>query len=175
MSDDHVQSCQSCGATVYPEHLASGKAAVLEGVLRCPHCAAEYATTHHVDEQRYTGQTSARAPGEGMDVSAVTLVQEAAADAESRTIHGFSSMAMSSAGLLDDEKLRRPLLTTGTAATRCRTFHAKLNDGAVAFMNQQLNEWVDAHPDITIKHASSTLGIWEGKKAEPTLILTIFY
>jgi len=60
-------------------------------------------------------------------------------------------------------------------ATRCRTFHSKLNEGAVAFMNDQINTWIDENPDLRIKFATSSIGVFEGKHADPNLILTIFY
>ena len=76
-------------------------------------------------------------------------------------------------------KLNRPLQTGegsgGAAATRCRIFHAKLNDGALQFMEDQINEWADGNPDITIKQSSSQVGVVEGKHPEPHLVITIFY
>ena len=77
--------------------------------------------------------------------------------------------------LYDDTALKRPLLPEGAGATRCRTFHAKLNDGAVGFMNKHINEWTDGNPAVVLKYATATIGIWEGKKADPHLILTVFY
>ena len=60
-------------------------------------------------------------------------------------------------------------------ATRIRTFHAKLSEGAILHLDQQVNSWLDGHPDLEIKFASTTVGTWEGKHPEPNLILTIFY
>lgn len=74
----------------------------------------------------------------------------------------------------DESRLTRALLEQG-GATRCRVFHAKLNDGALSFMENQINEWTDAHPDIVIKFMSTAIGIFEGKHTEPHLIVTVFY
>jgi len=175
MSEQDIESCDSCGASVYPEHLKSGKAGVVEGSLRCPHCVEEYNKTHHADEQRVVGQSSMKAPGEGEQLETVAIVE----DNESRSssqIRAISSDTLAGAAdAVDDGKFSRPLNSEAFGATRCRTFHAKLNDGAVAYMNNQVNEWADAHADVTIKYATSTIGIWEGKKADPHLIVTIFY
>ncbi len=84
-------------------------------------------------------------------------------------------MSTASSGILDESKYSRSVNPSGQDATRCRTFHAKLNDSAVAFMNDQLNTWVDSHPDINIKFATSTIGIFEGKHKDPNLIITVFY
>ena len=68
----------------------------------------------------------------------------------------------------------RPLNLTGQGATRTRTFHSKLNDAAMALMDQSINEWVD-NAGIEIKCVSSCVGIFEGKKAEANLLVTVCY
>ncbi len=78
-------------------------------------------------------------------------------------------------GMLDTSNLQRGMNKTGGGATRCRTFHAKLNDSSMAYMNNQINEWIDSDPEIEIKYATSSVGVVEGKHAEPHLILTVFY
>ncbi len=175
MSGGDIQTCKTCGASVYPEHVASGKAAEVDGKLRCPLCLVEYKRTHHTDEIRYSGQTTMRAPGES-DPGTLAIVDESEMSSSGSTqMRAFGQDTLSGAAVHDDSHFTRPLLGPGEGATRCRTFHAKLNDGAVAFMNRQINEWADAHPEIVIKFASTTMGVWEGKKSDPTLIVTVFY
>jgi hypothetical protein len=71
--------------------------------------------------------------------------------------------------------LSRPLLK-GQNATRCRTFHAKLSEGALSYMDEQFNEWCDKNPDIEVKFATQTVGTFEGKHStEQHIILTVFY
>ncbi len=173
MTEKDIESCDSCGAAVYPEHLESGKAGVASGKLMCPHCLAEYKKTHHAAEDRYSGGTTMKAPGEGEDAEAVALIDE---DSQSSQIRSIASDSLAGAAAhIDESHFRRPLNPDSPAATRCRTFHAKLNDGAVAYMNNQINEWADENPEVSIKYATSTIGVWEGKKADPHLILSIFY
>ncbi|MHC4093662.1 MAG: hypothetical protein ACYSVY_25895, partial [Planctomycetota bacterium] len=95
----------------------------------------------------------------------------------STAIHGFSGDTFATGGdaLRDEAKYTRRLNPTVQTATRCRTFHTKLNDSAVAFMNDQINTWVDTNPDISIKFATSAIGIFEGKHSDPNLIVTVFY
>ena len=76
--------------------------------------------------------------------------------------------------LRHEEILKRPLNVTGQGATRTRTFHSKLNDAALALMDQAINEWIDA-AGIEVKYVSSCIGVFEGKKPEPHLILTVWY
>lgn len=172
--DKDIEICDSCGASVYPEHLESGKAAVMGGKLLCTHCLVEYKKTHHTEDTGFVGQSTIRSPAEVAEVEAVGLVDEDASQA-SQIRAGGDTLAGSAAQLVDDIHYKRPLDPKAPAATRCRTFHAKLNDGAVAYMNNQVNEWVDQNPNITIKSSSTTIGVWEAKKADPHMIVTVFY
>lgn len=176
-----IQACGQCGASVYPEHIESGKAEEIDGVLRCPFCVEEYRETHHVDEVRYEGQATILAPGEGEHLTPIKFDDSPDSEASGasrttlRTIGGGGETFAGSEALYDDSTLKRPPITDGPGATRCRTFHAKLNDGAVGFLNKHINDWADADPNVVIKFATSTIGVWEGKKADPHLIVTVFY
>ncbi len=75
----------------------------------------------------------------------------------------------------DTSHLRRALVESAEVATRCRTFHAKLNDASLSYLDNLINEWVDSNPDVGIKFATSSIGVVEGKHAEPHLIVTVFY
>ncbi len=76
--------------------------------------------------------------------------------------------------LRHEDALKRPLNVTGQGATRTRTFHSKLNDAALALMDQSINEWVDSS-GIEIKSVSSCIGVFEAKKPEPHLLVTVCY
>ena len=76
--------------------------------------------------------------------------------------------------LRHEEVLKRALNVTGQGATRSRTFHSKLNDAALALIDQAVNEWIDS-AGVEIKCVSSCIGIFEGKKPEPHLILSVWY
>ena len=90
-------------------------------------------------------------------------------------IRAFGRGARSAAtDLRHDEVLKRALNVTGQGATRTRTFHSKLNDAALALMDQSINEWVDS-AGIEVKYVSSCIGIFEGKKPEPHLISSVWY
>ncbi len=75
----------------------------------------------------------------------------------------------------DTSHLHRQVVESSAVATRCRTFHAKLNDASLSYMDNLINEWADANPDVGIKFATSCIGVVEGKHAEPHLIVTLFY
>ena len=63
----------------------------------------------------------------------------------------------------------------GTGACRVKSFHGKYSDQGLEYMDDQINEWLDAHPDIEVKFVTSTVGVFEGKIREPALVLNLWY
>ena len=70
---------------------------------------------------------------------------------------------------------KREMNTNGSGATRVRTFHAKLSDGAFSFLDVQINEWIDENPGVEVKFCSTTIGTVEGKRPEPNIIINVWY
>ncbi len=182
MTDEVEQfdTCQDCGATIYPEHLEKRVAEHWEGKLLCPFCLR--------------AKRSASAVGVAPPVAApatpqpVALVELESAEARSggdapiaydtkptaiRAIGGGpGGMPV---GQVAEGQYRRALLPGSPNATRCKTFHCKLADGPIAYMCEQINEWADGDESIEIKFATSTIGVVEGKHVDPHLIMTVFY
>ncbi len=152
---DTMQTCDACGATIYPEMLASHAADRWAGKLLCAHCLREQQTTAAGDAARRPDAP----PTPGAPSTQVRHNPTLGAD---RAATGAAT-------------LRRPLDPASPYATRCRTFHCRLSDGAILHLNEQINEWVDQHADVVIKFATSSIGVFEGKHAEPNLIVTLFY
>ncbi len=174
--------CHSCGATIFPEQIDSGLARYEGGKLMCVHCVEEYEREHdqtskggsayHLDpialrEESDSPENEARVPA----ASGAGATSPGGSGAGMAT--GGSGLGMATART--DRHYHRALDPSAAGATRCRTFHCKLNDSAIEFMNHSLNQWLDEHPDIAIKFATSTLGVFEGKSKEQNLILTVFY
>ena len=89
-------------------------------------------------------------------------------------IHAFSAETGISAKSKEHD-YKRPLNITGRGATRVRTFHTKLSDTAMSYLDGLINDWLDDHPDIEVKFSNTTVGVVEGKRAEPHLIITVWY
>ena len=73
-----------------------------------------------------------------------------------------------------EEKWSRTPNTTGLGAIHVRTFHSKLTDDALSYLDQCVNEWLDAHPQYEVKFVTSTVGTLTGKLKEPHLICQIW-
>ena len=160
---DKGMICGECTAVVYQEHIDRGLAARRGDVLLCPHCLAE------------RKKLEAKAPP--VDAAPLSLVDEPPTGDRS----GMTSLQGSAAGIAvepigsESARYKRPLNKSGQGASRMRIFHAKMSDAGVRNVETLLNDWLDANPDVEIKFATSTVGLWEGKHAETHLILNVYY
>ena len=108
---------------------------------------------------------------EDEDLEPLPLEDEPASSQGESKIHAFGSVA--AAGAVE-QKLSRGMNIPGTGATRCRVFHSKITVGAIDHMVSQINEWLDGS-EAEVKHVTQVVGVMEGKKSEPNVILTVWY
>jgi len=73
-----------------------------------------------------------------------------------------------------EDKWSRTPNTTGQGAIHVRTFHSKLTVDALTYLDQSVNEWLDAHPQYEVKFVTSTVGTMTGKLKEPQLICQVW-
>lgn len=69
---------------------------------------------------------------------------------------------------------KRPTTNNGYGAVHMKSFHCKLNSESLHYMDQQINDWMDAHPDLEVKFTTSVVGEWQGKIKEPNLIVQVW-
>lgn len=72
------------------------------------------------------------------------------------------------------EAWKRPTNVTGTGATHVRSFHCRMATEGLEFLDKQINEWLDAHPDYEVKNISIAVGEWSGKVKEANLIVQVW-
>lgn len=73
-----------------------------------------------------------------------------------------------------EEKWNRTPNSPGTGAIHVKTFISKLRLDAVEHMDQQINEWLDAHPQYEVKFVTSCVGTLVGKINEPAMFLSVW-
>ncbi len=78
-----------------------------------------------------------------------------------------------SSGKHEDTWNRTPNVT-GTGAIHVKSFHCKLTGDSLDFLDQQINEWLDAHPQYEVKLVTTAIGTWTGKLKEPNLIVNVW-
>ena len=58
---------------------------------------------------------------------------------------------------------------------RVRTFHGKLSDQGLEYVDEAINVWLDANPEIDIKFVTSNVGMFDGKFKDLALIVNVWY
>jgi hypothetical protein len=153
-----VMICGTCRASVYREHIDRGLAGMWAGQLLCPAC---------LRLKREGAQAEVAESLDSLPLAPAPAVPtvEAAAPAEP----AVESPAP------DETGFGLPVPSDGRRARHVRTFHAKLSEAALRHMDEQVNAWLKRHPEIEIRFANTTVGMFEGKHSEPALIMSVFY
>jgi hypothetical protein len=74
-----------------------------------------------------------------------------------------------------EDKWKRSPNVTGKGAIHVKSFHCKCNNESLEFMDQQINEWLDAHPQYEVKLVNTSVGDWIGKQGrEPNLVVQVW-
>lgn len=71
------------------------------------------------------------------------------------------------------EWARQPNVT-GAGAVHCKTFIAKFREESLIHLDDQINEWLDAHPEVEVKFVTQTVGRLIGKTTEDALIVNLW-
>ncbi len=110
------------------------------------------------------------------DLAPLSLADE---EGDSGSISGLSSTKIHAFGAhagaeAKHHKYKRKTNLTGAGAVRCRLFHSKVTVGALDYMIEQINEWLDEN-EVDVKYVSQVVGTMEGKTPEPNVIVTVWY
>jgi len=105
------------------------------------------------------------------DLGALPIESAPASAQGSTKIQAFGAAALAGAKQRD---FKRPVNVNGAGATRVKVFNTKITLAAVDHMIDQINEWLDSEK-VEVKFVNQVVGVVEGKKPEPNLILTVWY
>lgn len=123
---------------------------------------------------RHTESTLSRAAsgtGPGSEtIAPVPIPTPAQAPPVNREIRTFGSTVDAH----QEEHWKRAPQVTGSGASHCKTFHSKLTEDALRYMDQQINDWLDEHPDYEVKFVTSSIGTFTGKIKEPHLVCQVW-
>jgi hypothetical protein len=89
------------------------------------------------------------------------------------TVSKIQVYGMKMAG--DEKKYKRKSNLTGNGAVHVKVFHGRLSDDAVERVEERVNDWLEAHPDIEVKLANTTIGVWDGKTKDTNIVITVWY
>ena len=69
---------------------------------------------------------------------------------------------------------KRACNTSTSGATHVKSFHCKLSGEALEHMDRQINDWLDAHPELDVKFVTTAIGEWIGKIKEDNMIVCVW-
>lgn len=105
------------------------------------------------------------------DLDPIELIDEK--EAEEAAAHKIKTFGAET--VRHEHGFKRKTNANGTGASRVRSFHGKYSDQGLEFLDNAINEWLDAHDDVEVKFVTSTVGVFEGKIREPALVLNLWY
>ena len=86
----------------------------------------------------------------------------------------FGATAAPATGAHTKTEFKRSLNADGTGATRCKFFRSKISDSSLDHVEVLINEWADEN-EVEIKFVTQTIGVMEGKRAEPNMLIFVWY
>lgn len=168
MTDQSTSVCGGCGASVYREHIDSGIARHEGGKLLCKHCVEDFEKSN-----------DASAAGDVVEFEPIQMEEDdeytRPLDMSESRVHAATGASLVAKAIWDESKFKRKPDPNALGCCRMRIFHAKLSEGALEYMNNQINEWLDENEDINIKYATTTIGLFESKHTEPNIFMSVFY
>jgi hypothetical protein len=139
-----------------------------------PRPAAPTVSTHGAGGNKVAGMPIQATPrGDDPSLDSISLVDDF--DGSSDTPQPSKIKAFGVAGMHQERTWKRKPHATGQGACRVRSFHGRLSDEGMAYMDDKINEWLDGHPDIEVKVVTTTIGQYEGKIKEPALVVNVWY
>ena len=110
---------------------------------------------------------------------AISLVEDAGEDddllSDSAAPAGPSKIKFGADIGIKKHAWKRQLKQGGMAATRVRTFHGKLSDQGLEYIDEAINMWLDEHQDVDVKFVTTNVGMFDGKFKDLALIVNVWY
>lgn len=103
-----------------------------------------------------------------LEVAGVVDDDDAGAEAASSKIRQFAQRKA------HEDHWNRTPNATGKGAIHVKTFVTKLRLDAIEHLDEQVNEWLDAHPEYEVKFVSTTIGKLVGKNTEDAIFMNVW-
>ncbi|QQE12431.1 hypothetical protein JD969_02860 [Planctomycetota bacterium] len=87
---------------------------------------------------------------------------------------GSSKIRTFQSDQLHKDEWTRETNSDGTGASHCKTFFAKLRQDAIHHLDDQINTWLDEHPEYEVKFSTSCVGKLVGKTNEDAVFMTVW-
>jgi hypothetical protein len=77
--------------------------------------------------------------------------------------------------LYKNEQWKRIPHNSGTGPVRVKSFHGKLSEQGLEYIDHAINEWLDNHPEYEVKNVTTNIGMFEGKFRDFAMIINVWY
>lgn len=124
------------------------------------------------------GNTNSQRPdGPFVPDKPVPVKEETIAFDDDEDVTKISHSPLDLGGRPASQKTGRPTekKVSSERITGVKTFFTKLHIGAIAFLDEQINNWLKDNPGVVIKRTNTVTGMLIGKKTEPNIIVTVWY
>ena len=105
------------------------------------------------------------------DEGAIALIE----DGEEATVLHKKIKAFGNDGPVRQTKWNRQPVSTGHGPVRCKTFHAKLSDQGLEYLDDAVAHFIDDHPEVDVKFVTTNIGMFDGKFKDFALIMSVWY
>jgi hypothetical protein len=103
------------------------------------------------------------------DLSSLSLID----DVPHATVNKIQAFGVKE--MATDREFKRAANLTGNGAVHVKTFHGHLSDDGTRRLDDKINDWLEAHPNVEVKFATTTIGIWDGKTKDQAMIINVWY
>lgn len=87
----------------------------------------------------------------------------------------ITAFGVAMGGGMAAQKWKRTPHVSGTGICRVKTFHGRLSDQGMDYLDATINEWLDAHPEVEVKMVTTNTNLFDGKMKELALIVNVWY
>lgn len=120
---------------------------------------------------KIAGMPTLHAQSPARDDSSIELIDDGeTAEEVHQKIKAFGPESASK-----QSKWTRPTVCTNQGPARVRTFHAKLSDLGMEYLDDSINRFLDEHPEVDIKFVTTNIGMFDGKFKDLALIINVWY
>ena len=109
------------------------------------------------------------------DLEPLSLEEDEPQGEAPRVGNKIQAFGVSMGGGPSSHAWKRKPHVTGQGICRVKSFHGRLSDQGMDYLDSTINEWLDAHPDVDVKAVTTNTNMFDGKMKELALIVNIWY
>jgi hypothetical protein len=117
----------------------------------------------------------AAAPVKPADEEAIALVEDADEQDLSKPASHPSKITFGADLGVKKHNWKRQPNASAAAPVRVKTFHAKLSDQGLEYLDEAVNMFIDDHPEVNVKFVTTNIGMFDGKFKDLALIVNVWY